>query len=65
MKFVMTKKALEAFKALKECFMTAPLLVYFDNCKKCLIETDALDSAISAIFLQLVKETSQWHPVAF
>lgn len=57
MKFVMTKEALEVFKALKEYFMTAPLLIHFDNHKKCLVETDALGSAISTIFLQLVKET--------
>ena len=65
MKFVMAKEALEAFKALKECFMTVPLLVHFNNHRKCLVETDALGSAISAIFLQLVKETGQWHLVVF
>ena len=65
MKFVITKKVLKAFKALKEYFMTALLLVHFDNCKKCLVETDALGNAISTIFLQLVKEIGQWHPVAF
>ena len=54
----MTKKALEAFKVLKECFMTALLLVHFDNCRKYLVEKDALGSAIFAIFLQLVKKTS-------
>ena len=51
MKFVITKEALEAFKALKECFMTAPLLVYFNNYKKCFVEIDALGSVISVIFL--------------
>ena len=39
--------------------MTAPLLVHFDNCRKYLVETDALDSVIFVIFLQLVKETGQ------
>ena len=63
--FVIIKEALEAFKTLKEYFITTPLLVHFDNCKKCLIETDALDSAIFAIFLQLVKKTGQWHLVVF
>ena len=61
----MTKEALEAFKALKECFITALFLVHFDDCRKCLVETNALGSAISAIFSQLVKETSQWHLIAF
>ena len=61
MKFIMTKEALKAFKALKECFMTAPLLVHFDNRRKCLVETDISDSAISVIFSQLVEETGQWH----
>lgn len=65
MKFVMTKEMLESFKALKKCFMTTLLLVYFDNCRKCLVETDTLSSAIFAIFSQLVKETSQWHSVTF
>lgn len=53
----MTKEVLEAFKILKECFMNALLLIHFNNRRKCLIETDVLGSAISAIFLQLVKET--------
>ena len=65
MKFIMTKKAFEAFKALKECFMTTPLLVHFNNCRKCLVETNVSSNAISAIFLQLVKETGQWHLVIF
>ena len=57
MKFVMTKEAFEDFKALKKFFMATPLLVHFNNCRKCLVETNVSSNAITAIFLQLVEET--------
>ena len=52
------------FFALKERFLTAPILTYFDTGQPIYVETDALDFAIAGILFQ-VQENKQWHLVAF
>ena len=58
------KEASEAFEALKEAFMTAPVLRHFDPAKPSRVETDASDRAIGAILSQQ-DEDGHWHPVAY
>lgn len=60
----MGKEARKAFFALKERFLTAPILTHFDAGQPICVETDASDFAIAGILSQ-VQEDKQWHPVAF
>ena len=60
----LTGEAARAFEALKEAFMTAPVLRHFDPAKPLRIETDASDKAIGAILCQPDDE-GHWHPIAF
>ena len=62
--FQLGKEARKAFFALKERFLTAPILTHFDVGQPICVETDALDFAIAGILSQ-VQEDKQWHPVAF
>ena len=62
--FQLGKEARKAFFALKERFLTAPILTHFDAGQPICVETDASDFAIAGILSQ-VQEDKQWHPVAF
>jgi hypothetical protein len=64
-KFKLTKKTRIAFEQLKEVFIKASILLHFDSKRKIRLKIDAFDFAISEILFQLIKETSQWHFVAF
>ncbi|SLM33603.1 gag polymerase env [Lasallia pustulata] len=65
--FPLSKTALEAFKALKEAFTSAPLLWYFDENKPMRVETDATAFAIGGILTQQFKINGHlhWLPVAY
>ncbi|SLM40546.1 gag polymerase env [Lasallia pustulata] len=65
--FPLSKTALEAFKALKEAFMSAPLLWYFDKNKPMRVETDASAFAIGGILTQQFEIDGHlhWLPVAY
>ncbi|SLM37291.1 gag polymerase env [Lasallia pustulata] len=65
--FPLSKTALEAFKALKEAFTSAPLLRYFDKNKSMRVETDASAFAIGGILTQQFKIDGHlhWLPVAY
>ncbi|SLM34689.1 gag polymerase env [Lasallia pustulata] len=65
--FPLSETALEAFKALKEAFMSAPLLRYFDENKPMRVETDASAFTISGILTQQFKIDGHlhWLPVAY
>ena len=52
------------FFALKERFLTAPILTHFDAGQSICMETDASDFAITGILSQ-VQEDKQWYLVAF
>ncbi|SLM34918.1 gag polymerase env [Lasallia pustulata] len=65
--FPLFKIVLEAFKALKEAFTSAPLLRYFDKNKPMRVETDASAFAIGVILTQQFKIDGHlhWLPVAY
>ncbi|SLM34211.1 gag polymerase env [Lasallia pustulata] len=65
--FPLSKTALEAFKALKEAFTSAPLLRYFDENKPMRVETDASAFAIGGILTQQFEIDGHlyWLPVAY
>ena len=47
--FIQTEEAAEAFKQLKEAFLTKPILLIFDLEKEGRVEIDILDYTIRAI----------------
>ncbi|SLM33511.1 retrotransposon nucleocapsid protein, partial [Lasallia pustulata] len=65
--FPLSETALEAFKALKEAFTSAPLLRYFDKNKPMRVETDASAFAIGGILTQQFEIDGHlhWLPVAY
>ncbi|SLM34953.1 hypothetical protein LPUS_03944 [Lasallia pustulata] len=65
--FPLSKIALEAFKALKEAFTSAPLLRNFDKNKPMRVETDASAFAIGGILTQQFEIDGHlhWLPVAY
>ena len=58
------KEQAEAFRKLKESFVTAPILATFDPMRKIILETDASDFAIGACLGQLDEE-GKLRPVAY
>ncbi|SLM34938.1 hypothetical protein LPUS_03914 [Lasallia pustulata] len=65
--FPLSETALEAFKALKEAFTSAPLLRYFDENKPIRVETDASAFVIGGILMQQFEIDGHFHwlPVAY
>ncbi|SLM34844.1 gag polymerase env [Lasallia pustulata] len=65
--FPLSEIALEAFKALKEAFTSAPLLRYFDENKPMRVETDASAFVIGGILTQQFEIDGHlhWLPVAY
>ncbi|SLM39762.1 hypothetical protein LPUS_10373 [Lasallia pustulata] len=65
--FPLSETVLEAFKALKEAFTSAPLLRYFDKNKPIRVETDTSAFAIGGILTQQFKINSHlhWLPVTY
>ncbi|SLM34140.1 gag polymerase env [Lasallia pustulata] len=65
--FPLSETALEAFKALKEAFTSAPLLRYFDENKPMRVETDASAFAIGGILTQQFEINGHlhWLPVTY
>ena len=64
-KFVFTGKALESFNELKHFFTYALMLVHYNPICHIMLECNASKFAILVIFSQLIKKTSQQHPIAF
>ena len=62
--FVWTAATQHAFDALKQAFMSAPVLVHPDPAKPFQVETDASDFALGAILSQL-DDDGTLHPVAY
>jgi len=54
----------EAFNSLKKAFIFAPILTYWIPDAQLIVETDALDYALTAI-LSIVNKDNEVHPVAF
>jgi len=63
-KWAWNEEAEKAFEELKKRFTMAPILAHFDPAKPVVIETDASDFAIGAVFSQWDDE-NRLHPVAF
>jgi hypothetical protein len=58
-----TEDMTKAFKKLKHCFTTAPILVHFDPQQECIVETDASDFALGATLSQ-IRDDKKLHPNA-
>jgi len=54
----------DAFNSLKKAFTSAPILTHWISNAQLIVETDALDYALTAI-LSVVNEDNEVHPVAF
>jgi hypothetical protein len=63
--FKFTEKTRITFAQLKDVFIKTSILLHFDSKRKIRLKIDAFDFAISEILSQLIKETSQWHLIAF
>jgi len=62
--FEFPPRAEEAFKRLKQAFMSAPMLRHYDPAKPTRLETDASGFALAGVITQQ-QEGGLWHPVAF
>ena len=62
--FQLGKEVCKAFFALKERFLTAPILTHFDAGQPICVEIDALDFAVAGILSQ-IQGDKQWHLVVF
>ena len=56
--------ALDAFKKLKMCCMTAPILAFADFEKEFQLETDASSEGLGAVLSQRQAD-GKWHPIAY
>ena len=57
--FIQIEEVVEAFKRLKEAFLTKPILLIFNLEKEGRVETDTLDYTIGAILSQKSKSRKQ------
>ncbi|KNF05795.1 hypothetical protein PSTG_01192 [Puccinia striiformis f. sp. tritici PST-78] len=62
--FVFTDQGRKEFKALKNCFTTAPILRHFDSSFHTMVETDASDYAITGVLSQF-SEAGKWRAYLF
>jgi hypothetical protein len=62
--FSFTPECRYAFELLRTALVKAPLLVHFDVDRHCLLETDASNTVIAAVFSQLGLD-GEWHPVSY
>ena len=62
--FILPLDALDAFKKLKICCMTAPVLAFADFEKEFQLETDASSEGLGAVLSQKQPD-GKWHPIVF
>ena len=60
----LSKGALEAFQALKQACMSAPILAFTDYTKDFLLQTDTSEEGLGVVLSQKQVE-GQYHPVAY
>ena len=60
----LSKKALEAFEALKQACMNSPVLAFAEYTKEFLLDTDTSKEGLGAVLSQK-QEDGQFHPVAY
>jgi hypothetical protein len=63
-KFVFDKAYTQAFETLCNRLVSAPLLAHYDANSQCLLETDASDTVVAAVFSQRGLD-GEWHPVGY
>jgi hypothetical protein len=54
----------KAFETLRAMLIRAPILTHYDLDSQCLLETDASDTVVVAIFSQKGLNR-EWHPVGY
>ena len=62
--FVFDETCARAFETLRDRLMSAPLLAHYDLDSQCLLETDASDTVVAAVFSQKGLD-GEWHPVGY
>jgi hypothetical protein len=62
--FDFNSDCVQAFEKLRTTLTHAPLLTHFDVDRHCLLETDASDTVIAAVFSQRGLD-GEWHPVSY
>jgi hypothetical protein len=62
--FTFNESCAQAFATLKARLVNAPLLAHYDVDSQCLLETDASDTVVAAVFSQKGLD-EEWHPVAY
>ena len=64
MPFVFNNDCLEAFKELKNQFISSLILCYYNLDFKLILEIDAFNRVVAGILLQLYLD-GEWYPIAF
>jgi transposase InsO family protein len=62
--FDFNEECIVGFEALRKMLMNAPILAHYDVDSQCLLETDASDTVVAAVFSQKGLD-GEWHPVAY
>jgi transposase InsO family protein len=62
--FSFDDKCIQAFDTLRSMLTKAPLLAHYDLESQCLLETDASDTVVAAVFSQKGLD-GEWHPVGY
>jgi hypothetical protein len=57
-------QCIQAFNTLRDRLTSAPLLAHYDLDSQCMLETDASDRVIGAVFSQKGLD-GEWHPVGY
>ena len=66
--FKLTEEAAEAFRKLRDAFVTAPVLAHYNQDLPLRVECDASQVGIAAILSQKAADDTQqrhWHPIAY
>jgi RNase H-like domain found in reverse transcriptase/Reverse transcriptase (RNA-dependent DNA polymerase)/Integrase zinc binding domain len=62
--FDFNTECITAFEKLRHCLLSAPLLAHYDAGSQCMLETDASDTVVAAVFSQKGLD-GEWHPVGY
>jgi hypothetical protein len=62
--FQFNQDCIQAFEKLRIALIQAPILAHFDVDRHCLLETDASDTVVAAVFSQLGLD-GEYHPIAY
>jgi RNase H-like domain found in reverse transcriptase/Integrase zinc binding domain len=62
--FAFDDRCAQAFDKLKAMLISAPLLAHYDLDSQCMLETDASDTVVAAVFSQKGLD-GEWHPVGY